>query len=136
MLTTAEQAEQDRINQAHAFGLRLARLYQGDVERLEVPQPPCLGDLRAELDDLASCSRRRERCNQALQFACGGLIDGLDASMQRIADAAGDGREPAWGPGADRWMELRPAVEIHALSLALDDLLSPAQRARARITSP
>lgn len=134
MLTRDEEAEQGRINDAHVFGLRLACMTQGDAERLALRDWRHLGEVRAALGDLAIRFGRETRCAQALQFARGGLAEGCDLAMQRIADA--EGRDlPEWGAAADPWMALHPAVEAHALVLALSDLLTPEQRAATSIAA-
>jgi hypothetical protein len=139
MLTKNEEAEQIRINKAHAFSLRLAHMTQPDVERLARRDQQYLHDLRPALNNLANRSGRERRCEQALQFARGGLIDGCDLAMQHIA-GAGPNDTFGWGVAANPWMALQPAVEVQALAFALDDLLTPAQRAAARVgiepTSP
>lgn len=132
MLIPDEEVEQARINEAHALGLRLAHMTQGDAERLARRDWHHLGEARAALDDLAIRSGREMRCKQALQFARGGLAEGCDLEMQRIAEAEGHDL-PEWGVAANPWMALHPAVEAHALVLALGDLLTPEQRAVAPI---
>jgi hypothetical protein len=135
MLTLSEEAEQTRINEAHRFGLHLAYLTQDDVERLASQPRPNLSAIRAALDDLAVRSSREIRCKNALEFARGGLTDGCDRSMQQLA-GAGDNDCFGWGVAANPWMLLFPAAEVHALALALSDLLTPAEQAAAHFAVP
>lgn len=133
MLTPHEQAEQDRINKVHAFDLRLAGMSQNEAERLAARDGAIMEEMRHALDALAARSGRETRCQQALQLARGGLAEGCDLAMRRL-HGAGENDEYGWGAEANPWMALHPAVEVHALSLALDDLLTPEQRAATRIS--
>lgn len=133
MLTPAEQAEQAQINAATKFDRRLAALTQEQIRELRPFDKSRLERYRGELDALAARVGREDRCEQAMKWARGGLAEGCDSAMQQLAEAAGDGRLPEWGPDTDPWMALQASVELHAMSLALDDLLTDEQRRATRI---
>jgi hypothetical protein len=133
MLTLMERAEQERVDGANAFGHRLAELTKDDVVRSLRTRPRQPGPVRplSRLlptppdEALAASSRWRGHSEASSKTAIW--------EMHRVAAPAGDGRLPEWGVGADPWMALQPAVEVHALSVALDDLLTNAQHQAARI---
>lgn len=133
MLTPAEYAEQSRINRTVAFSRRLATLVHQEVLEIRSRSESTVTGRRGDLEALAVRHARQERCDEAMLRARGGLAEGCDGAMQRIADDAGDGRLPEWGPDADPWMHLQSAVELHAISLTLDDLLTERERRETRI---
>jgi len=78
-------------------------------------------------------SKSEDASTLAVQWARGGLAGGCDVAMQRIAEDAADGRLPEWGADTNPWMALQLSVELHAMSLALDDLLTEEQCHDSRI---
>jgi hypothetical protein len=133
MLPLTEQSEQLRINRTNEFDHQLATLTHEAVSAIPLISASRLAKLRAKIEALAADAKRQERCEQAMRWARAGLAEGCDAAMQRIAQDAGDGRLPKWGPDTDSWMALQPAVELHAMSLTLDDLLTEDERRKSRI---
>jgi hypothetical protein len=133
MLSLQEEAEQRRINRAQAFGRSLAALSDDETLTLRGPDDASVAQHRRELGAIALDAGRQERCARATQWARTELAGGCDCAMQQIAQAAGDGRLPEWGSQTDPWLALQPSIELHAMSLVLDDLLTDEQRRTTRI---
>ena len=82
-------------------------------------------------------SARAARCAARMHFnwRAAAPTDGCDRSMQQLA-GAGDNDCFGWGVAANPWMLLFPAAEVHALALALSDLLTPAEEAATHFAFP